>query len=92
MLNLDQVKLALERELEELHQAREELLFAAQMDHLRLHAHWEQIDDALRFARAEINRLGDHSEEALREIEATSRRLLDDVRARVHHIRSVQAR
>jgi hypothetical protein len=88
MLDPDQIKQTLERELEELHQARQELLFVAQTERMELRVHWDQIDDALRFARAEINRLGDHSEEAAREIEATSRRLLDDVRARVHHIRS----
>jgi 4-hydroxyphenylpyruvate dioxygenase-like putative hemolysin len=90
MLDTDQIKETLERELEELHQARQQLLFVAQVDHVELRVHWDQIDDALRFARAEINRLGDDSEEAAREIEATSRRLLDDVRARVHHIRSTR--
>ena len=89
MLNNDQLKEALLHDLEELHQAREQLLFEVQIDHIDVRVHWDRIDDSLNFARAEINRLGDHSEEAAREIEIASRRHLDDAKAHVAQLRSV---
>jgi hypothetical protein len=91
MQNDGQLKQTLLHDLEELHQAQAELLFDVQVDHLDVRVHWDRIEDALKFARAEINRLGDHSEEAAREIEAASRRHLNDAKAHVAKLRSAVA-
>ncbi len=81
------LKTVLLHEVEELHAARDALLFEGQIDHADVHIEWDRIDSALQFARAEINRLGDSSEVAAREIEAVSRKLLDDVKNRVAQLR-----
>jgi hypothetical protein len=86
------IKATLQRDLEQLQAAHAELLVEAQIDHVDVRSQWNRIDDALRFARSEIDRLGDDSTAAACEIEASSRALLDDVKRHVDRIRSSYAR
>lgn len=87
MSTQEEVKAVLLHDLEALHAARDELLLEGQIEHIDVRARWDRIDSALQFARAEINRLGDDSELAAREIEEVSRKLLDEVRQHVEHLR-----
>lgn len=85
-------KTTLRNEIEALHLAREELLLEAFLDHADVNGEWDRLDDALRFAQSEINRLGDQSGDAVREIEDASRAVLAEIREGYERIRAQAAR
>jgi siderophore synthetase component len=87
MLDRDSIRLTLQQELELLHRESGELLLQSTLNHADVHTEWDQVDDALRFARDEINRLGDHSEVAAHEIAQASRQLLEEIKSRLDQLR-----
>lgn len=88
----ERTKETLQLELEALVLARAELLAEAALDHSDVHNEWNRIDDALRFAQAEINRLGDDSAIAAQEIADAARTILAEVREGQERIRQQAAR
>lgn len=87
MFSNERLKEKLQQEIADLHQAREELLLQAQVEFTDVRAQWDRIDQALESARAEIGRLSDHSVEEAQEIVITSRRLVEEARARLNCLR-----
>ena len=89
MANAPTLQDTLLRQLEELHQAREDLLFECQIDRADVHEQWNQLDDALRSARAELNRMnaGAGPSPDAASLADTSNTLLNAVRIQIARIR-----
>ena len=89
MTNAPTIQESLLRQLEELHQAREDLLFECQIDRADVHEQWNRLDDALLSARAELNRMstGDEPSPDAANLAAASNTLLNAVRIQIARIR-----
>ena len=84
----EQLRVRLEEELQALHDARDELLLEAQIDHSDVRGQWNRLDDALCMVRAQVTRLDEQPDSTSCEIEATARKLLDDANALVVALQS----
>jgi predicted nucleic acid-binding Zn-ribbon protein len=84
---LTQIKNTLQRELERLREAREELRLQSTLARADMRTEWERLETRFHLAQEEVVRLGEHTKSAAHEIEVRARELFEEIKAGYERIR-----
>jgi multidrug resistance efflux pump len=87
MIDVKTLKATLQRELDLLGQAREELKLKAHLAKAEAKTEFDRLESTWLRVQDEIKRIGEHSKESAQEVEATARKLLGELKTHYTRIK-----
>lgn len=88
MIDTEQLQAALQRDLDAVERAAQELRLQMSLAKADVKSEWARLEQQLTLAREEIGRVHSHAKASVQKIEREARELIDDLRQGYERVRS----